>query len=120
MADGTQHEFLWTHGRPHDLGTYPTGAPVTVVPCCDNVNDLGQIVGFSIDAEGNTHGLFWQTPDSKPVDLRTLLPAGSPWTIVFPGGINNAGEIAATAFNLNTSEVHAVLLSPIRETDHGK
>jgi hypothetical protein len=31
---------------------------------------------------------------------------------------NNAGEIAATAFNLNTSEVHAVLISPNRETDH--
>ena len=118
MADGTLHAFLWTHGQAHDLGTYPLGAPVTFTGCCNNVNDLGQIVGVSIDAKGNTHGLFWQTPDSKPIDLSTLLPAGSPWTIVFSGGINNAGEIAATAFNLNTSEVHAVLISPIRETAH--
>ena len=102
----------------HDLGTYPPGAPVTFNGCCNNVNDLGQIVGVSIDADGNLRGLLWPTPDSTPVDLSTLFPAGSLWTNIFPGGINNAGEIAATAFNINTSEVHAVLLSPIRETAH--
>jgi probable HAF family extracellular repeat protein len=120
MADGIQHAFLWTHGRAHDLGTYPPGAPITFNGCCNNVNDLGQIVGVSIDANGNLRGLFWQTPDSTPVELGTLLPAGTPWTNFFPGGINDAGEIAATAFNINTSEVHAVLISPIRETELGK
>jgi hypothetical protein len=34
--------------------------------------------------------------------------------VLIPGGINNAGEIAATAVNLNTFEVHAVLVSPIK------
>lgn len=115
MADGTMHAFLWTHGRAHDLGTYPSGAPVTFVPCCDNVNDLGQIVGISVDANGNTRALYWQTPTSAPVDLSTLLPPGSAWSSIIPGGINNSGEIAATAFNLNTSEVHAVLISPVGE-----
>jgi probable HAF family extracellular repeat protein len=120
MTDGTTHAFLWTHGRAHDLGTNPTGAPVTIGPCCDSVNDLGQIVGFSMDANGTLLGLLWQTPDSKPIDLTTLIPAGSPWINIFPSGINDAGEIGATAFNRNTGETHAVLLSPIRETEHGK
>jgi hypothetical protein len=60
------------------------------------------------------------TPDSTPVDLSTLFPAGSAWSNIIPGGINNAGEIAATALNLNTSEVHAVLISPLGETEDDK
>lgn len=74
MEDGSLHAFLWSHGLAHDLGTYPTGAPVTFITCCNNVNDLGQIVGVSVDGSGNTRGLFWQTPDSPPVDLSTLFP----------------------------------------------
>lgn len=116
MSDGASHAFLWSKGAFQELETYPAGSPVTFVPCCNNVNDHGQIVGVSVDASGNTHVLLWQRPDSAPFDLNSLLPAGSPWYITFfPGGINDAGEIAATAVNLNTFEVHAVLLSPIAE-----
>jgi probable HAF family extracellular repeat protein len=113
MSDGTIHAFLWTSaaGAPTDLGTYPAGSPVTVAPCCNNVNDRGQIVGFSVDADGNMRVLLWQ--DNVPVDLNTLIPADTPWYLVTPGGINDAGEIAATAVNLKTSEVHAVVVSPI-------
>src|SRR5262249_30423384 len=50
MLDGTVHAFLLTGGVPKDLGTYPDGSFVTVVPCCNNLNDQGQIVGFSLDA----------------------------------------------------------------------
>lgn len=113
MLDGTIHAFVFTNGVPQDLGTYPADAFVTVVPCCDNINDLGQIVGFSLDSSFNQRALLWQTKDQTPVDLNTLIPADSPWFINSPGGINNAGNIAATATNLNTFEVHAVLLSPI-------
>jgi hypothetical protein len=96
-----------------DLGTYPEGAVVTVVPCCDNINDRGQIVGFSIDADGNLTALFWPDEHAAPVDLNSLVPAGSPWYLLNPAGITNAGEIATTAVNLNTFEVHAVVASPI-------
>lgn len=113
MTDGTVHTFLWTDGAAHDLGTYPQGSFLTVVPCCNNINDRGQIVGFSVDLDFNMRALFWQQQDQATVDLNTLLPAGSPWYVLIPGGINNAGEIAATALNLNTFEVHAVLVSPI-------
>src|SRR5262249_36010234 len=37
----------------------------------------------------------------------------SPWYLLSPGGIDPSGEIAAIALNMNTSEVHAVLLTAI-------
>jgi uncharacterized membrane protein len=115
MSDGAMHSFLWKIGSPapQDLGTYPNGAVVTVVPCCNNINDHGQIVGFSVDAGGNLTALLWPSENSAPVDLNSLLPTGSPWFLLTPGGISNAGQIATTAFNMDTFEVHAVVLSPV-------
>ena len=114
-SDGVTHAVLWRmgSGAPQELGTYPNGAVQTVVPCCNNINDHGQIAGFSVDADGNLTALLWPSENSTPVDLNSLLPADSPWFLLPPGGINNAGQIATSAFNVNTSEVHAVLLSPV-------
>jgi probable HAF family extracellular repeat protein len=114
MSDGTIHTFLWSSGALQDLGTYPADAFITVAPCCNNVNDRGQIVGFSIDSSFNQRALIWEDQNKGPVDLNSLVPADSPWYLISPGGITTAGEIAATAVNLNTFEVHAVLLSPIK------
>ncbi len=113
MADSTIHAFLWATGSLQHLGTYPANAFITVAPCCNNINDRGQIVGFSIDSSFNQRALLWDAADKAPIDVNTLVPADSPWYIVAPGGISEAGEIAATAVNLNTFEVHAVLVSPI-------
>jgi len=114
MLDGTVHAFLWSDGASQDLGTFPQGSPVTVVPCCNNVNDRGQIVGFSFDTSFNQRALLWLGPGQAPIDLNTLVPADSPWYLLSPGGINDAGEIAATAVNLNTFELHAVVLTSIK------
>jgi len=113
MSDGTLHAFVVANGVPQDLGTYPADAFVTVAPCCNNINDVGKIVGFSIDSSFNQRALLWQSKDQAPVDLNTLIPADSPWYLLSPGGITNSGEIAATAVNLNTFELHAVVVSPI-------
>jgi probable HAF family extracellular repeat protein len=112
MLDGTIHAFRWSPVAPvlQDLGTYPAGAPVTFVTCCNNINDRGQVAGVSIDTTGNSRALLWE--NNVPLDLNSLIPADSPWFLLFPGGINNAGEIAVTAVNLQTFDVHAVLLSP--------
>jgi probable HAF family extracellular repeat protein len=112
MSDGTIHAFLWT-GSLRDLGTYPADAFITVAPCCNNINDRGQIVGFSIDSSFNQRAILWEDASKTPIDINSLVPADSPWYLLSPGGINQAGEIAATAVNLNTFEVHAVLATPI-------
>src|SRR5205823_7004580 len=89
MSDGAVHSFLRTRisDVAQDLGTYPAGAVVTIVPCCRHINDRGQIVGFSIDADGNLTALVWPSENSVPVDLNSLVPADSPWYLLIPGGI---------------------------------
>jgi probable HAF family extracellular repeat protein len=116
MSDGTVHAFRWSSTSPalQDLGTYPAGAPVTFIPCCNNINDRGQIAGASIDITGNLRAVLWE--NNVPVDLNSLVPADSPWYLLFPAGINNAGEIAVTAVNLVTFDVHGVVLSPMPGT----
>jgi probable HAF family extracellular repeat protein len=113
MLDGTIHAFLWTNGVPQDLLTYPSDAFATVAPCCNNVSNRGQVVGFSVDSSFNQRALLWEDPNQTPVDVNSLLPIDSPWYVLVPGGITDTGEIAATALNLDTFEVHAVVLSPI-------
>jgi probable HAF family extracellular repeat protein len=120
MSDGTIHGFIWEPGvaAPQDLGTFPPGAVVTVIPCCGVLNDRGQIVGVSFDATFTPRALLWQNAASTPVDLNTLVPADSPWYLVQALSINNTGEIAAIAVNINNcSQIfcpsHAALLSPI-------
>lgn len=113
MLDGSTHAFVVVNGVPQDLGTYPSDAFLTVTPCCNTINNKGQIVGFSVDSSFNQRALLWQSKDQAPVDLNTLVPADSPWYLLIPSGITDSGEIAVTAMNVNTFELHAVVLSRI-------
>ena len=67
----------------------------------------------SINSNFNQRALLWEDAGKTPINLNSLVPADSPWYLLSPGGINQSGEIAATALNLDTSEAHAVLLTPI-------
>jgi probable HAF family extracellular repeat protein len=58
------------------------------------INDRGQIVGQSIDADGFSRAVIWQ--NGKIADLNTLVPAGSP-LLVYANDINERGEIAGQA-----------------------
>jgi len=113
MLDGTIHAFQWNAGLLRDLTTFLPNAVQTVAPCCNNINNRGQIVGFTVDSSFNQTLLIWESADKPPLDINMLLPADSPWYLLFPAGINEAGEIAATALNVNTLELHAVVASPI-------
>jgi probable HAF family extracellular repeat protein len=107
--DGTIHAFLWTEDTGmQDLGAFP-GAVATVAPCCKTINDAGEVVGFAIDGMGNFTALVWQ--NKVPVDLNTLVPAGSSWYLQNACSINDAGQIAGQG--LINGEVHAFLATPI-------
>lgn len=112
MNDGTIRAFVWNAGSFQQLATPTSDAVATVASCCNNINDRGQIVGFSVDSNFNQTVLLWDNARAAPVDVNTLLPQGTPWYLFIPAGITNDGEIAAGAFNVNTGEVHAVVLSP--------
>jgi probable HAF family extracellular repeat protein len=109
ISDGTDHGFLWNKATGLTDLMVP-GAFVTVIPCCHSINDSRQITGFAIDENG-PHGFVWQ--NGTFTDLNAVLAAGSPWYVFNTASINSAGQIAATGMNVNTGEVHAVLLSPL-------
>ena len=92
-----------------DLGTFP-GAVVTVAPCCNTINDRGEVVGFSIDGMGTFARSSWQ--DKVPMDLNTLIPPGSPWYLQRASSINDVGEIVGSG--LIDGNVHAFLATPSR------
>jgi probable HAF family extracellular repeat protein len=76
-----------------------------------DINDAGVIVG-SMRAGGavsNFHA--WVYMDGVVTNLNTLIPAGSGLHIAYANAINNAGQIAATAFDAQ-GHYHAVLLTP--------
>jgi probable HAF family extracellular repeat protein len=76
-----------------------------------DINDAGIVVG-SMRAGGgfsNFHG--WVYVDGVVTNLNTLIPAGTGLHVAYATGINNAGQIAATAFDAQ-GHYHAVLLTP--------
>jgi probable HAF family extracellular repeat protein len=76
-----------------------------------DINDAGVVVG-SMRAGGavsNFHG--WVYMDGTVTNLNTLIPPGTGLHIAYANAINNAGQIAATAFDAQ-GHYHAVLLTP--------
>jgi probable HAF family extracellular repeat protein len=107
--DGTIHAFLWTRATGmQDFGAFP-GAIVTVPPCCNTINDRGEMVGFSIDGTTfNSRAIVWQ--GKTPVDLNTLIPKGGPWYLQAANSVNDFGEIVGQG--LIHGQVHAFVATP--------
>ena len=109
LSDGTVHAFLWSRQRGRqDLGL-PGDEFVSVAGCCQTINNRGEVVGFSFPGPlGGGRAIVWV--DKVPVDLNTLIPAGSPWYLQFASSINDAGEIVG--WGTINGEVHAFLATP--------
>jgi len=103
---GPYHAFLYSGGSMTDLGTlggsYSEGL---------GINTSGQVTGDSSTTGDSAYHAFLYTPGAGMVDLNTLLPSGSGWTLVAAYGINDAGQITGSGTNPN-GEPHAFLLSP--------
>jgi probable HAF family extracellular repeat protein len=112
LADGTVHAFLWNKSSGVQDVMFP-GAFVTVAPCCHVLNDRREITGFAISDSG-PQAFVWK--DGLFTDLNASLPSGSPWFLFTTASLNNAGQIVASGFNMETGEVHGVLLTPIPAT----
>jgi probable HAF family extracellular repeat protein len=107
LADGTVHTFVWTKAtHMHDIGALP-GAFVTVAPCCNTLNNLGEVVGFSIDDSG-IRAFVWK--DSVMTDLNDLIPADSGWFLLVAQSLNDAGEIVGQG--VINDELHSFLATP--------
>jgi probable HAF family extracellular repeat protein len=84
----TARAFLWNPGlsRPVDLGTLGGKRSYAA-----GINNEGDVVGEA-ENSGNTFcATLWR--DGKIIDLNSLLPAGSDWTLFYATAINRAGQI---------------------------
>ena len=126
-SDGTQHGFLWTREKGmQDIVGFPGAVNGTGAPCCNTINNNGEIVGFSIDANFNDRALIFL--DKKAVDLNNFIPADSPLYLTASESLNDSGQITGTAIVKSScpvttppawltnqsacSQVHAFLATP--------
>jgi probable HAF family extracellular repeat protein len=105
-AAGNLYAYLWTGGPLQNLGTLPGGT----FSEADWNNQKGQILGDGDRADGNVVDFVWQ--NGIMTDLNDLVPVGTPLLDGSPGGINERGQIAATAFQPDGSAI-AFLLTPV-------
>jgi len=109
----SNHGALYSKGTWTDLGGYPGALGTAAL----GINSSGQIVGFAAFAG---HGYHPRIPphwiaviftSSGAVDLNTLIPQNSGFTLNFGVGINDSGQIAVDATN-SSKQKRAVLLTP--------
>ena len=78
------------------------------------INDSGQVVGNSYVWGSGDHG-FLKESGQPMIDLNTLIPADSGWTIHDARAINSKGQIAAIGYKAG-GQGHAVLLTPTSDS----
>ena len=106
-GDTTAHAFLWTErDGMQDLGTLPGDVASQAI----GINDEGQVVGLSIDADGNAAAFLWQ--DGVMTDLNTLIPADSPLFLFVASDFDSRGQIVGWGVETSTGETHAFLATP--------
>ena len=114
-GEAIAHPFLWTKDTGmQDLGAL--GTDVGGFPTA--INNNSQMVGGSCDISGNCRAFLWQ--NKVLTDLNSLIPADSPWYLLFAYGINDAGEIVGQALQKSTGQVHAILAIPLPAAPGGK
>lgn len=95
LADNlTVRACVWISGVPHDLGTI-AGVAASQSAAAD-VNDGGQVVGWSDAVGGQPHACLWQVNPDGTVAQRNdlgILGAGNSYAT----GVNNAGIIVGVS-----------------------
>lgn len=82
--------FLYENGQMHML----EGVPMEWSSVANDINNLGQIVGYTGGADG---GFSFVYDKGEVVDLNTLIDPASGWTITSANAINDVQQIAANA-----------------------
>jgi probable HAF family extracellular repeat protein len=75
------------------------------------INNLGQVVGASQVQGASTWHAFLSNNGQAAVDLNTLIPDSSRWTLTSATGINDKGQIVGYGVDASGNS-HAVLLTP--------
>ncbi len=109
-----RHPFFYTGGHMYDLGLLGG-----VNGIAKSISNPGQIVGFSdtntSDGQGGfiPHAFYYN--GGQIVDLNTLIPSGSGWTLSKANAVNDRGQIVGYGIHTasGSSPTHAFLLTPL-------
>ncbi len=103
----TFHAFLWTRETGiQDLGTLPGDTYSVAI----RINDRGEVVGVSLDANFNSRAVLWK--NGMPLDLKNLVVSNpASLTLQLAWAINSSGRIVGLAAT-STGEVHGFLAIP--------
>ena len=104
-GDGATHASLWQAGAVLDLGTLGGSDSYG-----HGINAAGQVVGRAMTSGNAAEHAFLRGAQGGMVDVNALLVAGSGATVTDALGVNDLGQIAATASISGRSA--AVLLTP--------
>ncbi len=94
-----------------DLGTLPGGTQSSAY----GINDSGQVVGWSNSSSSSTLGQAFLYSGRQMIDLNTLIPADSGWTLRQAQAINSTGQIVAYGDKEGVGR-RALLLTPSSAT----
>jgi probable HAF family extracellular repeat protein len=103
-SSGYLHASEYSDGNAIDLGTLGGFGSAAY-----GINDSGSVVGVSYLGDNSTQDAFLYS-NNIMVDLNSLLPIASGWTISAAYGINNSGDIIGVG-SLN-GQTYAVALDP--------
>jgi probable HAF family extracellular repeat protein len=94
---------------------YTPGKGAVLIPgtgAAYGINNLGQVVGgFHPDQATTTWHAFLSNNGQTSVDLNTLIPSSSKWTLTTATGINDKGQIVSYGVD-DAGTPHALLLTP--------
>ncbi len=109
-GDKTYHGFLWAENtRILDLKTLPGDFASAAL----GINDSGEVVGASFDADFNPRAFLWRS--GRMIDLNELAP-DSPLNLLIAHGINSRGEIIGFGID-SMGDVHAFSAIPCDRDD---
>jgi probable HAF family extracellular repeat protein len=101
------HACLWFNGTIQDLGTLGGNQSEAY-----GINIHGQVVGDSRTGDGTWLPFLYST--DTMIDLNSLLPPGTGWTLVSASDITDSGQIVGQGFN-PAGDLCAFVLTPIPE-----
>jgi hypothetical protein len=116
LSDGTNGIFLWANGTATKIiasgDVLPDGAAFSF-PTAPDINDPGQVVFSGISNSVADSGVFsfFQGHLSVLIPELTPLPDGSLLSFPVTTSVNNAGQIAFSAFTTNANNVATFLFS---------
>jgi len=115
VAQGTGvyvRAFLYDGTTMTDIGTaFEADGSVA-----NDINNAGQVVGTFMEAGGGFRAFLHSNGVTR--DLNSLIDPASGWVLEDAASINDAGQIAAFAYNITASGIHdygVILLTPVPE-----